>query len=74
MSKLPQISGRKLVKALEKIGYEAVRQRGSHIRLYPSDKAKKRITIPDHRNISRGLLRRILRDAQISPEDLSKLL
>ena len=74
MTKLPQISGRDLVRALEKYGYQTTRQRGSHIRLYPSDKNKKKITVPDHKIIGMGLLRKILRDIDISLEELLKLL
>lgn len=33
MAKLPVVSGRDLIKALEKVGYRTVRQKGSHIRL-----------------------------------------
>ncbi len=72
MSRLPVVSGRDVVKALRKLGYEEVRQRGSHIRL--GCKGKKSITIPDHKMIGRGLLRKILRDAEVSPENFLDLL
>jgi predicted RNA binding protein YcfA (HicA-like mRNA interferase family) len=72
VAKLPILSGRALVKALGKIGYVEVRQRGSHIRLECS--GKNSITVPDHNVIGRGLLRKILRDAELSPDELGKLL
>jgi predicted RNA binding protein YcfA (HicA-like mRNA interferase family) len=72
MSQLPILSGAKIVKALKKLGYEEVRQRGSHIRLFCDNGNP--ITIPDYSAVSRGLLRKILRDAKLSPEDFLKLL
>lgn len=72
MSRLPIVSGAQIVKALFKLGYRKVRQRGSHIRLYA--RGKKSITVPDHKTIGRGLLRKIIRDAQISVSEFFKLL
>ncbi len=72
MSQLPILSGRAIVKALAKVGYFEVRQRGSHIRL--SCPGKRSITVPDHKVIGRGLLKKILRDAELSMEDFMKLL
>ena len=72
MAKLPILSGRALVKALGKAGYKEVRQRGSHIRL--ECVGKNPITVPDHKVIGRGLLRKILRDAELSPDEFVKLL
>jgi predicted RNA binding protein YcfA (HicA-like mRNA interferase family) len=74
-SKLPEVSGRDVVKALFKLGYVTVRQRGSHIRLeHSTDKGKKKITVPDHKTLGKGLLRKIIRDSEISPEEFNKLL
>jgi len=51
MPKLPTISGDKAVKCFERLGYEVVRQKGSHIRLYHKhDKQKKRLLFPDIKN------------------------
>ena len=72
VSRLPVVSGRDVVKALRKLGYEEVRQRGSHIRL--CCEGKKSVSVPDHKVIGRGLLRKILRDAELSPEDFRALL
>lgn len=58
--------------ALGKIGYRPIRQRGSHIRLACPD--RKSVTIPKHRTIGRGLLRKILRDAELSPAEFNELL
>jgi len=71
MSRLPILQGKDVIKVLQKIGYEKIRQRGSHIRLQCT--GRKSITVPDHA-IGRGLLRKILRDANISPEEFIKML
>jgi predicted RNA binding protein YcfA (HicA-like mRNA interferase family) len=74
MTRLPQISGKALIRALGKVGYQVVRQEGSHVRLYPTDKSKRKITIPNHKILGKGLLTKILRDAEISVDDLRKFL
>jgi predicted RNA binding protein YcfA (HicA-like mRNA interferase family) len=69
--KLPVISGDELIHALTKFGYEKVRQKGSHVRLrHPTDTKRLPITIPLHDEIAFGTLRRILRDAGMSVEQL----
>jgi predicted RNA binding protein YcfA (HicA-like mRNA interferase family) len=73
--KLPIISGKDAVKAFRKIGYEVVRQKGSHLRLKDlNNPAHKPITIPDHKELKPGLLRKLIRDANSSVEDFVKLL
>lgn len=67
MPKLPIISGRDLVRILSKIGYIQIRQRGSHIRL--SCLNRKSITVPDYTSIDRSLVRKILRDAELTVEE-----
>lgn len=73
MSKLPVISGRQLVGALKQIGFEFDRQRGSHIMLFRSSPATT-LSVPDHRELDRGTLRSLLRQAGMSPAELVKLL
>jgi predicted RNA binding protein YcfA (HicA-like mRNA interferase family) len=47
--RLPVISGRQAVCAFERLGYEVVRQRGSHLRLrHREDPQRQPLTIPDH--------------------------
>ncbi len=73
--KLPVLSGDELIKVLEKFGYVAVRQKGSHIRLrHPSDAQRKPLTIPRHNSLKPGLLHRILRDARVTVEELTAVL
>jgi len=75
MPKLPVISGDKAVRCFEKLGYEVTRRKGSHIRMHHRfDHNKKPLTIPRHKELGRGLLRKLIRDAEISIEDLIKLL
>jgi predicted RNA binding protein YcfA (HicA-like mRNA interferase family) len=73
MPPLPIVSARQLISVLQTAGFEVVRQRGSHIRLkHPDGRA---VTVPMHanRDIGRGLLRKILRDADISREEFVEL-
>ena len=73
MTKLPVISGRKLVRALGRVGFQVDRQRGSHIILFRADPPTV-LSVPNHRELDRGTLRAILRRADISPAKLSELL
>jgi len=69
--KLPVLSGQDLIRILGKFGYEVVRQKGSHVRLrHSSDSTRKPVTIPLHTEIAFGTLKRILRDAGITVEQL----
>lgn len=69
--KLPVMSGEELIRALGSLGYVAVRQKGSHVRLrHPSDPQRLPVTVPLHKEIAFGTLRRILRDASISVDQL----
>jgi predicted RNA binding protein YcfA (HicA-like mRNA interferase family) len=72
VSRLPILSGRAIVKALAKVGYVEVRQRGSHIRLGCPGKTS--ITVPNHKTVGPGLLKKILRDAELTAEEFAKLL
>jgi predicted RNA binding protein YcfA (HicA-like mRNA interferase family) len=69
--KLPVVSGANLIRALGKFGYVAVRQKGSHVRLrHPSDPRRLPVTVPLHPELAFGTLRRILRDASVTVEEL----
>jgi predicted RNA binding protein YcfA (HicA-like mRNA interferase family) len=72
MSQLPVLSGKQLVKFLQKLGYQEIRQRGSHIRL--ACPSRKSITVPDYKVIDRSLLRKILRDAEMTTDEFKKLI
>ncbi len=74
MPPLPVLPGRELVKALQRAGFEVRRQRGSHVRLQHRD--GRTVTVPVHagQDVGRGLLRKILRDADLTVEELLALL
>lgn len=75
MSGLPVISGRQAIIALQRIGYEVARQKGSHVRLRcPGDASRAPLTIPDHKELKSGTLRAIIRDAGLSVDEFCKLL
>lgn len=75
MAKLPQISGKELTKALKRDRWIEVSQKGSHLKLVKNYKiGKSTIIIPQHKVIKKGTLRRILRDAKLSVEQLAELL
>jgi predicted RNA binding protein YcfA (HicA-like mRNA interferase family) len=67
--RLPVVSGAQLVAALKKMGWEAVRQRGSHVRLRHQDRAMS-LVVP----LKRGTLGGILRDAGVSRDELRQRL
>lgn len=74
MTRLPtDLSGRDLVKALQRIGFVVQRQRGSHIVLR-RDSPFARVTVPNHRTLRVGTLRTILDEAQLTVEQLIELL
>jgi predicted RNA binding protein YcfA (HicA-like mRNA interferase family) len=70
---LPVVSGQRLVKALERAGWEVARQRGSHVRMKHPDR-RISLTVPLHRELKRGTLSGILNDAGVDADELSRLL
>lgn len=74
MSGLSPIKARELIKILQKLGFAQKRQKGSHIFFSHAD--GRTTVVPDHptKQIGIGLLRSILRDINISPEEFKKLL
>ncbi len=73
-AKLPLISGREAIRVSQHVGYEVVRQRGSHIRLrHPQDPERKPLTVPDHRTLKPGLLRKLIRDARLEVDEFIRL-
>lgn len=60
--KLPVVSGLKVIQLLKNLGYEVVRQRGSHVRLTNSSTpmGEHHITVPNHKTIAKGTLNDIL--------------
>ena len=73
MTGLPRISGQECVKALAGIGFSVRRQRGSHMILRRDDPFAQ-LVVPDHRELDRGTLRAIIRQAGIGVEEFTGLL
>ncbi|PSB02652.1 type II toxin-antitoxin system HicA family toxin [Merismopedia glauca] len=74
MAKLPNLTGEELIATLQKIGFYVVRQKGSHVRMQHED--SRVVTIPVHagKTIGKGLLLKILRDADLTKDELVNLL
>ncbi len=73
MSKLPVCSGRDAVKAFGRLGYQLDHQRGSHMILRHHESPYRRLTVPDHKELSPGTLRAIIRQAGITVEEFRSL-
>jgi predicted RNA binding protein YcfA (HicA-like mRNA interferase family) len=74
MTRLPAVSPRRLIRALEKVGFVVQRQSGSHV-VMKKYSGNLRVIIPYHSaDIPKGTLRNILRDANLTIEELSELL
>lgn len=73
MSELPQVSGSEAVKAFGKTGFEIKRQRGSHVVLkkvgFPL-----LLSVPLHSELKPGMLRKLIRDANMTVEEFCALL
>jgi predicted RNA binding protein YcfA (HicA-like mRNA interferase family) len=69
--RLPILTGQEVIAVLQRHGFVAVRQSGSHVILRHAD--GRRTTVPVHvgRNVGRGLLRQIMRDAKLAVDDLT---
>ncbi|AKB77803.1 hypothetical protein MSHOH_1320 [Methanosarcina horonobensis HB-1 = JCM 15518] len=67
MAKLPSASGKKVIKALGKLGFVIVRQRGSHVIL---QRESNLVTVPLHDPIKKSTLNAILKQADVSLEEL----
>ena len=75
MAKLPVLSGHEVIKALSKIGFISVRQKGSHVILVKEDKEGKRaVVVPLHKEIDKGTLLEIIRQAGLKREEFIELL
>jgi predicted RNA binding protein YcfA (HicA-like mRNA interferase family) len=71
MPKLPRISGAEVVRALRRLGFEQVRQSGSHVILRRESKG---CVVPLHAEIKVGTLAGVLRQAEVSVEEFMRAL
>ena len=74
MTRLPVLSGNDLVKILSKAGFQFARQKGSHIILIKVTEGKKRaVVVPNHKEIDRGTLSEIIRQAGLTRDEFLRL-
>lgn len=66
MPELPRLSGAEAVRVFEKLGFQRVRQRGSHVVLRRGDRG---CVVPLHSSLAVGTLRSAIRQAGITPDD-----
>jgi predicted RNA binding protein YcfA (HicA-like mRNA interferase family) len=73
LHRLPVISGQEALKAFEKAGWQHVRNKGDHMIMTKSH-LPYNLSIPHHRELDRGLLRGLIRDAGLTVEEFVRLL
>jgi len=71
MPKLPHLSGREVIRALERLGFAAVRQNGSHVVMGCGSRG---CVVPLHKPVKVGTLAGLLRQAQVDVHDFLDLL
>lgn len=71
--KLPVLSGREVVRAFTHDGWEVARQRGSHVIMIKSGSIAT-LSVPDHKEIAKGTLRSLIRDAGLTVEGFVALI
>lgn len=74
MTRLPSVTGRQLIAALERPGFEVVRQKGSHCFLRHSDGRVTVVPVHSGESIGRGLMAKVLRKTEVEREILRKVL
>jgi len=75
MPDLRKVSGREMARALERLGFRRVRQRGSHsILIRDTAEGKVGCVVPMHRELKIGTVKGILRQAGVSPDEFLQVL
>ncbi|MFN3818104.1 type II toxin-antitoxin system HicA family toxin [Blastomonas sp.] len=69
MPKLPVLAGRDIIAALERLGFEQVRQRGSHVVMRRGSNGT---VVPLHKEVKTGTLAGILRQAELTQDEFCK--
>jgi predicted RNA binding protein YcfA (HicA-like mRNA interferase family) len=65
MPPLPSLSGREVVRAMQSLGWQVARQRGSHIILVKEGHIAT-LSVPDHKEVAKGTLRGLIRSAGVT--------
>jgi predicted RNA binding protein YcfA (HicA-like mRNA interferase family) len=74
MTKLARLSGEKIISALRRAGFSEIRRRGSHVILQHLDGRTTVVPVHKREIVGPGLLRKILRDAELTPEEFENFL
>lgn len=74
MGRLPVVSGSDAVRAFGRMGYELDHQTGSHMILRKRIAPHRRLSVPKHKELAKGTLRSLIREAGLSVEEFSALL
>jgi predicted RNA binding protein YcfA (HicA-like mRNA interferase family) len=75
VARLPSISGERLVRALKRAGFEVLRQKGSHVSLEKHVGEKTlRTVVPQHSTLAKGTLSDILKQTEITVDQLLDLM
>jgi predicted RNA binding protein YcfA (HicA-like mRNA interferase family) len=74
MSKLPLLSSSELIRILEKLGFQEIRQRGSHKYFKHHDGRATVVPVHSGQDIGRGLLRRIMNEIDVSRDEFMELI
>jgi len=75
MPKLKRVSGQEAIRSLQRLGFERVRQRGSHVILKKeTTEGEIGCVVPLHDEIAIGTLHGILKQAKITPEEFMEML
>ena len=73
--KLPRLSGREVIKVLLKVGFQESRQKGSHIILVKlTVQGKRAVVVPNHKEVDRGTLLEIIRQAGLDKDEFIRLI
>ncbi len=72
MTRLPRLKGKEVIRILGKIGFQSVRTRGSHVFLRHEDGRVTTVPVHSGETLGPGLLRSILRDVELTVEELLK--
>ena len=75
MPRLPKLSGEETIEVLKRLGFERIRQRGSHVVLKKeSNEGVIGCVVPLHRELAAGTLRGVLRQAKVTPDEFMEKL
>jgi predicted RNA binding protein YcfA (HicA-like mRNA interferase family) len=71
--KLPVVSGKEFIKRMKKKGFELAGQEGSHMIVRLNQPPYTKLSVPNHKELDKGLLRALIRDANLTVEEFIKL-